>query len=118
MPRCAVLIHDSPRGLHYDLLLETGDVLRTWALPQAPDATAEMTREALPDHRLHYLEYEGPVSDRRGTVTRWDTGTYELRRLDKDELTVELAGEKLAGQALLKRSAADPQSWRFSFRRE
>ena len=118
MPRFAILLHDSPLGLHYDLLLETGDVLRTWALPQAPDATAEMTCEALPDHRLHYLEYEGPVSDRRDTVTRWDAGTYELRRLDKGELTVELTGEKLVGQALLERLTEDPQSWRFSFRRE
>ena len=118
MPRFAVLLHDSPRGLHYDLLLETGDVLRTWALPQPPDAAEEMPCEALPDHRLHYLEYEGPVSDGRGTVARWDRGTYELRRLDEGALTVELTGEKLIGQAVLARCPEDPQSWRFSFRRE
>ncbi|NQU25340.1 MAG: hypothetical protein HQ567_28990 [Candidatus Nealsonbacteria bacterium] len=118
MPRFTVLLHDSPRGLHYDLLLETGDVLRTWALPQPPDVAVEMACEALPDHRLHYLEYEGPVSDGRGTVAQWDRGTYEIQRQGETELAVKLAGEKLVGQAVLQRSSEDPQSWQFSFRRD
>ena len=31
----------------------------------------------LPDHRKHYLDYEGEVSGDRGTVSRIDSGTYE-----------------------------------------
>ena len=32
----------------------------------------------LPDHRLAYLEYEGPVSGNRGVVRRIDSGKYEI----------------------------------------
>jgi hypothetical protein len=52
MPRFVILRHDSPRGVHYDLMLEDGDVLKTWALPQPPEAGVEMVCDALPDHRL------------------------------------------------------------------
>ena len=38
MPRFALLIHDAPRGMHYDFFLEVGDVLKTWALPQPAGA--------------------------------------------------------------------------------
>ena len=31
----------------------------------------------LPDHRKHYLDYEGEISGNRGTVARIDAGTYE-----------------------------------------
>jgi hypothetical protein len=41
MSRFAILRHDSPRGLHWDLLLETGDTLATWALPQVPEANVD-----------------------------------------------------------------------------
>ena len=78
MPRFVILRHDAPQGLHFDLLLEASGVLRTWALPQPPDSGVEMECEALPDHRMAYLDYEGPVSGGRGTVDRWDWGTYGL----------------------------------------
>ena len=38
----------------------------------------EMDAEVLPDHRLAYLDYEGPISGDRGSVTRWDRGTYDV----------------------------------------
>ena len=61
MPRFVVLEHDSPCGRHWDFMLEQENALATWALPQPPD-TAEMPAEPLPDHRLAYLDYEGPIS--------------------------------------------------------
>lgn len=115
MPRFAVLQHDSPRGLHWDLLLEMGPVLKTWALPQPPESGVEMTCAALPDHRLEYLDYEGPVSDDRGSVARWDRGTYRTHRQSDRQLMVELTGEKLSGRATLSQLAEQPGSWRFSF---
>ncbi|NUQ64853.1 MAG: hypothetical protein HUU20_20510 [Pirellulales bacterium] len=72
MPRFVVLEHDSPRGLHWDFMLESGDALATWALPEPPDAAAELAAESLPDHRPAYLDYEGPIASNRGTVRRWD----------------------------------------------
>jgi hypothetical protein len=113
MPRFVILRHDSPRGEHFDFMLEAGGVLKTWALPHAPEAGVEMDCEALADHRLVYLDYEGPLSGGRGAVTRWDCGTYTIENQGDQEWAVMLAGGKLAGRAMLRCSADNPQRWRF-----
>ena len=113
MPRFVVLEHDSPRGLHWDLMLEQGGVLLTWALAQPPDAAGPIPAEALPDHRPAYLDYEGPVSGGRGSVTRWDAGTCELEHQSDDELTVVLEGKRLSGRARLRRASGPPAQWEF-----
>jgi hypothetical protein len=115
MPRYVILRHDSPQGEHFDFMLEAGDVLKTWALPRPPQAGIEMDCDALADHRLAYLDYEGPISGERGDVTRWDRGTYTLERQNSAEWAVTLAGERLTGQATLIRLAEDAKRWRFSF---
>ena len=114
MPRFVILRHDSPRGEHFDFMLEAGGVLKTWALPRAPEAGIEMDCEALVDHRLAYLDYEGPISGDRGVVTRWDCGTYTLEHQNEQEWAVTLAGDRLAGQATLLRLHGDLKLWRFS----
>jgi hypothetical protein len=113
MPRFALLIHDSPRGLHYDFLLQSGDVLKTWALPQLPARDVPLDCDALPDHRPHYLDYEGPVSGDRGTVARWDSGPYQIEVWAEDAIVVQLGGEKLAGRIELRRMLEQPARWRF-----
>ena len=118
MPRYVVLQHESPRGLHWDFMIELGTTLATWALPEPPDATHAMFAEALPDHRLAFWDYEGPISGGRGSVTRWDRGTHVLRRRTDTELLVTLAGNRLAGTAALERLPDDPNRWRFSFTAE
>ena len=50
MPRFAILEHDSPRSLHWDLMLEYEDRLRTWALESAPVADVSLAAEALADY--------------------------------------------------------------------
>ncbi len=114
-PRFAVLRHDSPRGLHWDFLLEAGPVLKTWALPQPPAPGVETVCHELPDHRLAYLDYEGPVSGDRGSVTRWDRGTYQIVYQDQQELVAELSGQELSGRVKLSRTAEQPGSWRFLY---
>lgn len=74
MPRFVILEHDHP-VLHWDLLLEAGDVLHTWRLV-APPGAEPIEATALGDHRRMYLDYEGPVSGQRGTVRRHDAGTF------------------------------------------
>jgi len=115
MPRYVILTHDHPRGRHWDFMLEQGESLATWALGQPPDAAPRMPAEALPDHRPAYLDHEGPVSGGRGSVTRWDQGTYRLERHDDDRLIAIVTGQRLSGQVILERTAADPQRWIFSF---
>jgi hypothetical protein len=96
-------------------MLETQGGLTTWALAKPPDAAPQVAADALPDHRTAYLDYEGPISDERGSVTRWDRGTYQLRRQDLDEIVVVLAGGTLAGEVTLRRSTDDLARWRFSY---
>ena len=115
MPQFVVLRHDSPHGVHFDLMLEVGGVLKTWALPQPPAAGVDMECEALRDHRSAYLEYEGPISGGRGSVTRWERGTYAVERQSDAEWEVQLAGEKLVGTASLCRMSGESSRWRFSF---
>src|ERR1700704_4821039 len=93
MPRFVILEHDHP-VLHWDLMLEAGTALRTWRLARAPSAPGEVIDAlALPDHRLFYLDYEGPVSGGRGVVKRWDAGEYEPMPLSAaEELCVRLHG--------------------------
>ncbi len=110
MPRFALVRHDSPHGMHFDFFLEAGNVLRTWALPQLPERGLDMACEALPDHRLAYLDYEGPVSGDRGTVSCWDRGTYRIHRQDETQLVVELAGEKIVGRVALRNVATEMRS--------
>ncbi len=76
MPRFVILEHDYPH-LHWDLMLEDGDVLRTWRLSAPPEPGVGVDAEPSFDHRLIYLDYEGPISDGRGNVKRHDKGTFE-----------------------------------------
>jgi hypothetical protein len=71
--RYAILTHDHPH-LHWDLLLEQPGSCRTWRLARPPESSDPIPAEPLPDHRLLYLDYAGPVSGGRGTVTPWDAG--------------------------------------------
>lgn len=119
MARYVVLRHDLPAGprggVHWDLMLEQGSVLRTWALAEEPATQREIAAEALADHRLEYLEYEGPVSGERGNVSRWDRGECECQAESADEIVVQLHGEKLNGTARLRRQAGEPMQWLFSY---
>ena len=112
MPRFALLLHDSPRGWHCDFFLEVGDVLKTWALPALPEPGVEMECDALADHRLLYLDYEGPISGDRGSVTRWDSGTYTTDRIDRTWV-VKLVGTKLCGRVTLCKSPESTEKWMF-----
>jgi hypothetical protein len=130
MRRFVVLHHETPpgyeRAAHYDLMLEwpateapaarlppsgpgaasVPAVLRTWALATLPTPEGTLQAELLPDHRLEYLEYEGPVRGGRGTVTRYDAGTYELLHQSEGALRVRLRGAQLRGILLLESQAA------------
>lgn len=90
MPRFAILAHDWPAP-HFDLLLEAGGVLKAWRLAGEP--TGPVAAAANFDHRLIYLDYEGKLSGDRGTVTRWDAGTFT----GEPGVRVRFRGAKLAG---------------------
>ncbi len=118
MPRFALLIHDSPRGLHYDFFLEEGDVLKTWSLTHLPEPGLEIACDALADHRSMYLDYEGPISAGRGTVTRWDQGTFVIESRSDDAIIAEVEGAKLTGRVELRRPPGSLKQWQFTWKTE
>lgn len=111
MARFVILQHDHPL-LHWDLMLECAGVLRTWRLAEEPHPGGVVRAEASFDHRLFYLDYEGPVSGNRGVVRRWDHGTYALVAEQEDALTFKLHGERLHGAYRLHKSGCD--EWFFT----
>lgn len=114
--RFVILQHDHPE-LHWDLMLQAGETLRTWRLAQAPEIPGtEIAATAIGDHRPMYLDYEGPVSGGRGHVVRWDQGTFaeESPVRSEERLVVRLAGKRLKGQAVLQRVCGDRWSFQFS----
>jgi hypothetical protein len=100
MPRFVILEHDHPH-LHWDLMLETADVLATWRLPRVP-AVGTMPATRIGDHRRLYLDYEGPLSGDRGRVTRWDWGTFDELERTANRVTLTLKGQRIAGAAILE----------------
>lgn len=109
--RFVILTHDHP-VLHWDLMLECDGALRTWRLLTEPAEAETSPAERLADHRLAYLDYEGPVRGGRGSVTRWDAGTYEIVAESEDELRIALHGTRLNGSATL--TTAPPEVvWSF-----
>jgi hypothetical protein len=111
MPRFVILEHDHPE-LHWDLMLESGDVLRTWRLLRPPDTPGEtIDAIAIGDHRKAYLDYEGPVSGGRGNVKRWDAGEY---RSTASAAGLELVFEGARLRATVRMQSGEEPLWRFT----
>lgn len=119
MPRYVILEHTGTPtykpGRHLDLMLESDGVLRTWELPATPSADTRIQAVRLPDHRLEYLDYEGPVSNNRGSVRRWDAGEYLVLSETDKGLTIRLAGHQLQGRLVLSQSHNERDQWQLSF---
>ena len=82
MARYALLRHtgapDDPSGCHFDLLLEDGDVCRTWRLAKVPTFNG-ISQPAVPlaPHRLVWLEpRSAAVSGGRGWAERVMSGYF------------------------------------------
>lgn len=118
------------RALHYDLRLELGGVLKSWAVPKGPSLDPAIKRLAVmvEDHPLAYKDFEGVIPEGNygaGSVIIWDRGVYhhpaahddrenEKRLLDglrKGDLKFVLEGEKLSGEFALVKIAKDEKSW-------
>lgn len=118
MPRFVLLEHvDSPRTpgrVHWDLLFETGPVLRSWELAAPPKDAVEIEAAELPDHRPLYLDFEGELTAGRGTVRRVAHGEYEAIETGAQRWVVRLESPELQGTLTLIRLAAPAHRWRAS----
>ena len=111
---------------HFDLRLEVGGVMRSWAVPKGPSLDPAVKRMAIEvgDHGLSHNSFEDTLGD--GGVIVWDRGTYEQggrvpwpEALDRGHAVFVLHGEKLRGGFALQRTraAAKPQ-WLLIKRRD
>ncbi|ATL65549.1 ATP-dependent DNA ligase [Nocardia terpenica] len=97
------------RRLHWDLRLERGGVLVSWAVPKGPPTSRDENRLAVhtEDHPLEYLDFHGTIPKGEyggGTMTIWDSGTYETEKWREDEVIVRLHGHRLDGRYALIRT--------------
>jgi DNA ligase D-like protein (predicted 3'-phosphoesterase) len=120
-PRFVVQEHHA-RALHWDLRLEAGGVLASWAVPKGPSLNPADKRMAMrtEDHPLEYADFEGTIPEGEygaGRMIVWDRGTYRNlterhgkpvpieQAIRAGHVTVSLEGEKLAGAFALTRIA-------------
>ena len=123
-PRFTIQKH-AATSLHYDLRLEVGGVLASWAVPKGPSLDPRDKRLAMrtEDHPLDYLTFEGVIPKGEyggGPVIVWDRGVYQNishtrsgrdltmeEALEKGDVKVFLLGEKVKGPYALVRTS-DP----------
>lgn len=104
-PRFVLLRHEpfpdsdgpstAPIVPHFDFMLESDGRCLTWALEEWPQASRAVRARRLPDHRIVYLNYEGPIGGDRGSVRRVLSGTYRWLYRSSFEFRLELATEDL-----------------------
>ncbi|UCI24709.1 DNA ligase D [Mesorhizobium sp. B2-8-5] len=103
---------------HYDLRLEVGGVLKSWAVPRGPSLNPADKRLAVEteDHPIEYIDFEGVIPEGEyggGPMIVWDTGTWApMEDVEKSLKTgafkFRLAGEKLNGGWMLTRLKPKP----------
>ena len=109
------------RQMHYDLRLQMGGTLKSWAVPEGPCLDPKVRRFAklVEDHPLDYATFEGRIPAGNygaGTVIVWDRGTWVTlaepeAALAAGEIKFRLSGAKLGGGWMLKRLPDDPTNW-------
>jgi DNA ligase D-like protein (predicted 3'-phosphoesterase) len=102
VPRFVVQLHDATT-LHFDLRLQIGDVLRSWAVPKGPSLDPGERRLAVSveDHSLEAGEFEGVhegATRGSGAVIVWDEGEVDILREEPAHLSFVLHGAKLSGR--------------------
>ncbi|UJW85090.1 DNA ligase D [Devosia sp. SL43] len=104
---------------HYDLRLELGGVLKSWAVPKGPSLNPADKRfaAATEDHPVEYIDFEGVIPAGEyggGPMIVWDTGTWApmgdpVEDLKKGAFKFRLVGEKLRGGWMLARLKGKPE---------
>jgi DNA ligase D-like protein (predicted 3'-phosphoesterase) len=111
---------------HFDLRLEVGGAMRSWAVPKGPSMDPAVKRLAVEvdDHSISHNEFEGTTEG--GAVIVWDRGRYEQggrvawpEALDRGHAVFVLHGEKLHGGFALQRTrTGEKAQWLLIKRRD
>ncbi len=94
-------------------MIQRGGTLATWKCMVAPEDAhrAAVACERMADHRLAYLDYEGPISGDRGEVTRVDQGACIVIEWNDSRVDVVVEGTRLVGRFRMTKAQDDDQSW-------
>lgn len=117
-PLIYVIQEHHARRLHWDLRLESGGVLKSWAVPKGIPEIPNVRHLAVEveDHPYEYASFEGEIPKGEygaGTVKIWDKGNYTPKLWEKDKIEVTLNGERLQGRYVLVRlkKSEDQKNW-------
>jgi DNA ligase D-like protein (predicted 3'-phosphoesterase) len=107
---------------HFDLRLEVGGTMRSWAVPKGPSMDPAVKRLAIQveDHSIAHNDFESEA------VSTWDRGTYEQggrvpwpEALERGHAVFVLHGQKLKGGFALQRTRdAEKSQWLLIKRRD
>jgi bifunctional non-homologous end joining protein LigD len=91
------------RSLHWDVRLERGGVLVSWAVPKGLPLHPKDNRLAVhtEDHPIDYASFEGDIPTGEyggGSVFLWDRGRYELEKWTDREVKVVFHGQRATGR--------------------
>ena len=121
MLRRFVIHEHHARNLHFDLRLEIGGVLKSWAVPKGVslDPAERRLAVAVPDHSMQYGSFEGRLAEGTygaGEVRIWDEGEYETekdpeKQYDKGKLVFEFYGARLRGEFTLVKMHNHEKNW-------
>ncbi len=120
-PGLFVVHKHAARNLHFDLRLEVGGVLKSWAVPKGPSPNPEDKRLAVhvEDHPLEYGDFEGLIPEGNygaGAVIVWDRGLWvpikdPKHGIDQGKLLFDLRGYKLRGRWTLFKIKRGEKEW-------
>jgi len=85
------------RRLHYDLRLERDGVLVSWAVPRGiPESPSTNHLAVMTEpHPMEYLDFAGDIPAGEygaGTMSIWDSGTFDLEKWRDDEVIFTATG--------------------------
>jgi DNA ligase D-like protein (predicted polymerase)/DNA ligase D-like protein (predicted 3'-phosphoesterase) len=103
------------RALHYDVRLERGGVLVSWAVPKGLLMPPGAVRLAVhtEDHPMEYATFEGSIPRGEyggGQVVIWDRGRYDTLKWTDSEVQVEFHGQRVQGRYVFFRTG-DSRNW-------
>jgi bifunctional non-homologous end joining protein LigD len=111
-PRFVIHEHSATR-LHWDLRLEHDGVLASWAVPKGIPEQPKENHLAVwtEDHPLEYVDFHGEIPKGQygaGTMTIWDSGTYDVLKWEPRKIEVALHGERLDARYALFAISSPP----------
>lgn len=122
--RFVIQRHQATR-LHYDLRLEIGGTLKSWAVPKGPSMNPKDKRLAVhtEDHPIKYLKFEGEIPKGNygaGQMDIWDKGEFSsplkdknlLQQYENGDLKLQFSGKKIKGNfALVNTKQGKENHW-------